>query len=54
MILLDKFPDLIPMAHSGSNDDIVNNLQDGEVGRERNYYDEASEYEQALEIIESY
>lgn len=54
MILLDKFPDLIPMARSGSDYDTLNNLQDGEVNRERNYYDEASEYEQALEIIESY
>jgi hypothetical protein len=42
------------MANSGSDDDIINGLQASEVARERNYYDEASEYEQALEIIESY
>lgn len=54
MILLDKFPDLIPLARSGNNDSMVTTLQDDDVQREKNYYDETSEFEQALEIIESY
>jgi SNF2 family DNA or RNA helicase len=54
MILLDKFPDLIPLARSGNTDTLMASLQDGDIQRERNYYDETSEFEQALEIIESY
>lgn len=53
-ILLDKFPDLIPMAKSGNNDGLMSELQEVEVNREKNYYDESSEFEQAYEIIESY
>lgn len=54
MILLDKFPDLIPLANSGDSDTLMNDLQTVQVQREKNYYDETSEFEQALEIIESY
>jgi hypothetical protein len=54
MILLDKFPDLIPLAKSGRDNAIVSNFQDSEVSREKNYYDETSEFEEALEIIGSY
>ncbi|GAA5817786.1 hypothetical protein MFLAVUS_011342 [Mucor flavus] len=54
MILLDKFPDLIPLANSGDSDTLMNNLQTVQVKREKNYYDETSEFEQALEIIEMY
>ncbi|KAI7903454.1 SNF2 family N-terminal domain-containing protein [Cokeromyces recurvatus] len=56
MILIEKFPDLIPMAHAGITEDCIKHIQGNEetIPYERNYYDEASEYEQALEIIESY
>ncbi|KAI7891036.1 SNF2 family N-terminal domain-containing protein [Mucor mucedo] len=54
MILLEKFPDLIPLARSGNDESLVTSLQDVDVQREKNYYDETSEFEQALEIIESY
>jgi hypothetical protein len=55
MILIDKFPDLIPMVRSGNDPSLLQEIAaGGEVSRERNYWDEASEYEQALEIIESY
>lgn len=54
MILLEKFPDLIPMASAGNGKSITSNLGNSEVSREKNYYDETSEFEQALEIIESY
>lgn len=54
MILLEKFPDLIPMASAGNDKSVSSNLGNAEVSRERNYYDETSEFEQALEIIESY
>lgn len=54
MILIDKFPDLIPMVRRGDENGLLQEIAGGEVARERNYWDEASEYEQALEIIESY
>ncbi|KAG2215044.1 hypothetical protein INT46_008278 [Mucor plumbeus] len=54
MILMDKFPDLIPMADAGIDDEIAAAMSEGEVQRERNYWDEATEYEQAMEIIASY
>lgn len=54
MILIDKFPDVIPMVRSGNDPELLSEIASGEVARERNYWDEASEYEQALEIIESY
>ncbi|KAF1802733.1 SNF2 family N-terminal domain-containing protein [Mucor lusitanicus] len=54
MILMDKFPDLIPMADAGADDEVAAAMGEGEVQRERNYWDEQSEYEQAMEIIASY
>lgn len=54
MILLDKFPDLIPLARAGNNDALMNSLNDEDIQRERNYYEEKSEFDQALEIIGSY
>jgi SNF2 family DNA or RNA helicase len=54
MILLEKFPDLIPLARAGNDKTLTTDLGTTEVQREKNYYDETSEFEQALEIIESY
>ncbi|KAL7315859.1 hypothetical protein PS15m_005028 [Mucor circinelloides] len=54
MILMDKFPDLIPMADAGADDELAIAMGEGDIPRERNYWDEATEYEQAMEIIASY
>ncbi|KAK4514639.1 alpha 1,2 mannosyltransferase [Mucor velutinosus] len=54
MILMDKFPDLIPMADAGADDEVAAAMGEGDIPRERNYWDEATEYEQAMEIIASY
>ncbi|CEP08705.1 hypothetical protein [Parasitella parasitica] len=54
MILMDKFPDLIPMADAGADLDVVAAVGGEDVPREKNYWDEATEYEQAMEIIASY
>lgn len=54
MILMDKFPDLIPMADAGADDELAIAMAEGDILRERNYWDEATEYEQAMEIIASY
>ncbi|KAI8073428.1 SNF2 family N-terminal domain-containing protein [Gilbertella persicaria] len=55
LILIDKFPDLIPMARSSSDHLVLNQIQqDVEKTKGRNYWDEPSEYEEALDIIESY
>ncbi|KAI8647231.1 SNF2 family N-terminal domain-containing protein [Parasitella parasitica] len=54
MILMDKFPDLIPMVGAGAEDELAAAMSGSDASRERNYWDEATEYEQAMEIIASY
>lgn len=60
MILLDKFPDLIPMAQSGAESDLIdrlNNTDESEevVVRERvNPEETLSEYKEVVGLIESY
>ena len=54
MILLEKFPDLIPLAKAGNRDTLMTEIGTVDTVKEKNYYDESSDFEQALEIIESY
>lgn len=55
-ILLDKFPDLIPMAKTDEDQDLLSALinENEEYPKERSYYDSCSEYQGALDIIRSY
>lgn len=55
-ILLDKFPDLIPMAKSDNEQNLLSTLmnENAEHPKEKSYYDSCSEYQGALEIIKSY
>lgn len=55
MILLEKFPDLIPLVKSGRDDTVVSSIEESDnIQREKSYYEERNEFEEALEIIESY
>jgi hypothetical protein len=54
-VILDKFPDLIPLARGRGTDDGLSDLEDSsEILTERSYYEEATDYEEATEIIQSY
>ncbi|KAI8333257.1 P-loop containing nucleoside triphosphate hydrolase protein [Choanephora cucurbitarum] len=53
MILIDKFPDLIPTARSGPPSLVMEQIGK-EDEEDRKYWEEATEYEQAKDIIQSY
>ncbi|KAG0172402.1 hypothetical protein DFQ30_010538 [Apophysomyces sp. BC1015] len=54
-ILLNKFPDLIPMVQQGANDQIVESIYNSEEGRERGPEgNEDSELHEVFDIVESF
>lgn len=55
-ILLDKFPDLIPMAKTQDDKMLLSSIlnPDIEYSKERSYYDTCSEFEGAMDVIKSY
>lgn len=55
-ILLDKFPDLIPMAKTQDDKLLLSSIlnPDIEYSKERSYYDTCSEFEEAMDVISGY
>lgn len=56
MILLDKFPDLIPMAQAGAENEILDVFREDEeeLIRERVYSEGLTEYEHVVGLMQSY